>query len=164
MALTDKTILELVKKELPFLDDSQETTDKVALSKMEQQYFLAKYTGFTGADIEDDSKYDGTLRLLLKQLVACDLLGNKSLENVAGKSGSAATGNRRVKKGKADVVEGEFEYLKASDGGFLGNTSQEFKDMICGKACTYASQLGYRLPMCNKKKGIPMPFKSYVDC
>lgn len=157
-----KAVEALVKNRLPFLADTQETTDLINDFKTEVYYFLSNFTKYEDPDIEDDSKYDGTLRLLVVELVSLEIINRKILLNMEGSKGSAGTGARRLKKGKADVVEGEFHYFKAEDGSALLMQAEKLLPEIKMKACQYAGLLKYRLPMCLKKTYTVPPFKAYV--
>jgi len=140
---------QLVRNRLPFLLSDTPTDNLIESYKIESYYFLQPNTGFSDADVEDDTKYGGVLRMLVADLVAYNLLSQKILANVGGVAGGTVTAGRRVKKGKADVVEAEFDYGKSSDGTFLGGTGSELLEQIKSSLCAKAYQLSYSLPMCD---------------
>ena len=157
------TVLDLVKVRLPFLPVGSSMDATIESFKTDRYYFLNKWTKIDSADIEDDSKYDGVLRLLVVRLVCYDLLGRKVVENVGGVNGNAPNANKRLKKGKADVVEAEFDYAKASDGTTLSMDTEKIMSDLKSEICQYASVLSYRLPMCSNGT-CPLPFRVYPKC
>ncbi|RUP41613.1 MAG: hypothetical protein EKK63_04990 [Acinetobacter sp.] len=158
------TVLDLVKVRLPFLPVGSSMDTTIETFKTERYYYLNKWTKIDIADIEDDSKYDGVLRFLVVRLVCYDLINRKVLENVGGTNGNAPTANKRLKKGKADVVEAEFDYAKASDGTTLSIDTVTLLSNLKSEICQYASILNYRLPMCDNGKTCPLPFIVYPNC
>lgn len=158
------SIQTMVKNRLPFLTSVEEI--KIEQYTLEQFYYLQKWTMKVDPDLEDESTYSGMQKMLIAELVSYKLMEKKVVENVGGKDGGAAEGAKKIKKGKADVVEAEFEYGKASDGTFLGMSASELLSNIASQACEYAQTLGYTLPMCQKlglcgPYDVP-PFLSFV--
>lgn len=162
-----QSIPDSVRAKLPFLDANTTGTDTIINQiKTEQYYYLSPYTKLTGSDIEDDSKYAGLQILLVTEMVCVEFLKKETLKNVAGTAGAAGTGAKRISKGKADVVEAEFEYGKAADGNFLGATAEELLLQHTRKACEYAKMLKYSLPLCIGVLDMPFdtpPFLGFVD-
>lgn len=147
------SIIVLVKQRLPFLPQGADATlDPIIESmKLEEFYFMQKWTGISNDDVEDESKYTGLLRFLIVRLVCYDLIARQIVQVVGGVSGSSsvAEGTKRIKRAKADVVEAEFDYAKASDGSVLSATSTDILNTICKEICSYAAALSYfNLPMC----------------
>lgn len=144
-----QSILEMVKNRLPFLPASS-LDATISQYIFEQFYYLQKWTLLSNADVEDESKYSGLQKMLVAELCSYSLLERKAIENVGGSQGAAPEGAKRIKKGKADVVEAEFDYGKASDGNFFGGTSEALMGEFAKKACEYAATLEYTLPLCQK--------------
>lgn len=130
----------------------------------EAYYYLSPYTQYTGADIEDATKYDGLLRYLVVRLVCYWLLMRKVVENVAGTAGQAPTGAQQITKAQADVVEVEFEYSTAKDGNTLITTTDAILAEVKLELCNYGSLLKYYLPMCDNGCEYALPFKVYPNC
>jgi len=143
-----QTILEMVKGKMPFLPTDNSMDSKLEQFKLEQFYYLQKWTNIVDADVEDETKYSGLQKMLVSELVIIETLNRKVLETVGGVNGASGSAGKRIKKGKADVVEAEFDYGKASDGTFLGKTAEQLAGDHAKKACEYAMTLGYSLPMC----------------
>lgn len=141
-------ILQMVKSRLQFLPTDNSLDAIINQFTYEQFYYLQKWTVKVDADVEDESKYSGLQKMLVAELVCCELLLRKIVEVVGGVGGSTPTAGKRIKKGKADVVEAEFDYGKSSDGTFLGLTADEIYMKHARKACEYATTLCYNLPMC----------------
>jgi len=100
--------------------------------------------------------------MLVSELTSYQILERKVIENLAGEDGTAANAAQNVTKGKADVVEAEFEYSKSSDGNKLLLKTDELMRQILISICSYAEVLGYCLPMCTIKTTIVKPpFKTY---
>lgn len=94
-----------------------------------------------------------------------DVTVTGNLGQMAGGVGavSAGAGAKRIKKAKADVVEAEFDYAKASDGGTLTTKSDTIMGTLKNKICEYAATLQVRLPMCDCiGESEIMTFKAYV--
>lgn len=142
------TLLIMVKNNLPFLPTDNSKDAIIEQYIMEAQYYLQKWTLLSNTDVEDESKYSSLQKMLIVQLVCCNLISNQALANVGGVNGSSGTGAKRIKKGKADVVEAEFDYGKADDGSFLGLSAKDLLAKCKDKACEYAATLQYSLPMC----------------
>jgi len=143
-------ILQMVKNRLPFIPADNSLDATINSFILEQFYYLQKWTGIDNNYVEDEAQYTGLQKMLVAELVCYELLERKTIENVGGVNGSAPSGAKRIKKGKADVVEAEFDYAKASDGGFLGATATELMKESASRACDYAATLGYTLPLCQK--------------
>lgn len=152
---------------MPFIPTDGSFDNTIDNFTFEKFYYLQSFTQLNNVDVEDETKYSVMQKMLIAELVCVELLTRKTLENVAGVNGQAASAGKRIKKGKADVVEAEFDYGKASDGTFLGKTSAELIEEHSKKACEYAAILGYNLPMCAElglcKIYDAPPFISYVN-
>lgn len=157
-----KTVIELVKNRLPFLPTDTSLDEKIEDFKLEQYYFLQKWTKIEDVNVESDASYTGTLRILVAELTTYNMLVRKVLENMGGVNGEAASSGKHLKSGKADVVEAEFEYAKATDGNELLVKTDSLISELKVSICNYAYSLGYPLPMCGQKKNVPPPFVAYV--
>lgn len=162
------TVEELVRGWLPWLPAATivpAVDTQIDLYKISTYYFLQSYLGIADADVEDDGQYNGVTRLLVAALVANDLMVNKVLLNVGGTSSTAPSGGKRIKKAKADVVEAEFDYAKASDGNSLLMSADKLMALLKEKICIYGSTLNIWLPMCMCDDNLEItPFKAYVNC
>lgn len=165
----------MVKQKLPFLPDGSTIIPGLGITLdtkldnliTEQYYYLQKYTQLSDVDVETEAKYTPLQRMLIAELSAYHGINDKALTNVAGSAGTEGDGGKRIKKGKADVVEAEFEYQKSKDGNFLGGTTEELKANFARRACEISAQLGYNLPFCImlglcSKKEEPIPFM-FID-
>ena len=162
-------VLDSVLQKQPFLVAGTDTTTLVGNIKVEEQYYLQPYTLLNDTDVVDDTKYSNLQLLLVTEMICCEIIKKQTLQNVEGSGGTPGTGAKRIKKGKADVVEAEFDYGKASDGNFLGGTAEELLLQHTRKACEYARMLKYTLPLCIgvlETPIIPPPFVTFAppDC
>ncbi len=157
-----KEVIELVKNRLPFVPSSGALDTKIEDFKLEQYYFLQPWTKIPDVDVETDSEYKGILRMLVAELVTYQLIIRKVIENMGGEDGELAEAGKHIKKGKADVVEAEFEYSKASDGNELLLKTEALLPELKLNICQYSCTLGYNLPMCGKTKSEPIPFLAFV--
>lgn len=161
-----QTVENLVRGWLPFLPPItvNPTIDQKLIDyKINTYYYLQSYLGIADADVEVDNTYQGVKRLLVAAVEAYDLLNNKVLENIGGTSTTPPSGGKRIKKAKADVVEAEFDYAKASDGNSLITKADTIMANLKAKICEYAATLNIRLPMCDcETEGEIMNFKAYV--
>jgi len=151
------TLIQMVKNNLPFLPTDNSKDAVIQQYIIEAMYYLQPWTLLSNTDVEDESKYSSLQKMLIAQLVGCNLITNQALLNVGGAGGGSGTGAKRIKKGKADVVEAEFDYGKADDGSFLGLSAEKFLNNCKMKACEYAATLNYSLPMCNCGKVYDTP-------
>lgn len=166
----------MVKQNLPFMPIGTTIVPGIGLTVdekidniiIEQYYYLQSFTKKSDTDVEDETKYSNMQKMLIAQLVSYYFVSDGALQNVAGSAGSAGTAGKRIKKGKADVVEAEFDYGKSTDGTFLGGTTESFAMKFGQKACEYAAILKYKLPLCVdlgfcKIKSNPMPFMVFPN-
>lgn len=159
------TVLELVKERLPFIPNDGTYDARINSLKLEVYYAIQHCTGIADADVEDDTKYTGLTRYLVVRYVCYLLIYNKIIEVLGGVGGAAPSGNKRIKKGKADVVEAEFDYAKASDGSTLSMEATSLIANLLKEMCGYAKTLKCSLPMCSglfsTTKGFPPAFIAY---
>lgn len=163
-----QNILGMVRSRLPFLPVSIQIDADIAEFTLEQFYYLQKWTKKTDAEVEDENNYSGLQKMLVAELVCCEFISKKILETVGGSAGADPTQSKRIKKAKADVVEAEFDYGKASDGTFMGMTGEQLFTLHAKKACEYAATLGYSLPMCVEygycKPFVAPAFLAFPNC
>ncbi len=152
MALS--TINEIIFDRLPFLVNNQESVSLIERQKSISFVHLQANTKFTDDEAFEESKYNGTLRLLAAELTAYRILEREIKKSVS-------EGSKKIKKVKADVVETEFEYGKASDGnGFLKNADSilsDLKESIAG----YCATLNYFIPGFRESKTPILPIAFY---
>lgn len=171
-----QNILTMVKLKLPFLPDGSTlipnlgltVDDKLNSSIFEQYYYLQGFTKLIDADVDTEANYNNLQKMLITELVCYYSISDKALVNVAGTNGASGTAGKRIKKGKADVVEAEFDYGKSSDGTFLGMTTEQLMMKFAQRACEIAALLKYNLPLCEalgfcKAKAHPMPFMVFPN-
>ena len=143
-----QNILGMVRSRLPFLAVGAPIDTVINNFITEQFYYLQKWTLLSDTDVEDETKYSAIQKMLVAELVCVELINKKVIEDVAGAGGAAGTAGKQLKRGKADVVEAEFQYGKSSDGTFMGKTAEQLEKDHAQKACEYAATLDYSLPMC----------------
>jgi hypothetical protein len=141
------TIVNMVRLRLPWLLEADNPT---ILSVLQEQYVvLQPWTNLDDDASEVEENYTKTQRLLLKELTAYQMVVTKAFETSGGKAGENATASTRVvKRVKADVVETEFESIKAADGTTLALNTSTLLAEIREAACNYARILGYELGLC----------------
>lgn len=142
MALTFD-IKTLVYKKLPFLLQSTDTDDLIELHKIESIALVCPPM----EEQADEANYTNLQKSFLAELTAYELLKSEVLKNSGGVAGASPTGNKAIKKAKADVVEAEFEYLKP------GTNLTEETSVIMGtlkkSICEKAFKLEVPLAMCD---------------
>lgn len=160
-----KAVLELVKNRLPFMPLDGSCDEKAEDFKLEQYYYLQSYCNISDADVEEDSSYTGLKRMLVADLVAYYLIVREVVKITGGEDGGAATGSKHIKKGKADVVEAEFEYSKASDGNTIAMETKKLVEELRIGICTKAQTIGFHLEVfCGVKKPVrAKPFKFFPN-
>jgi len=161
--MPQKTVEQMVYNRLPFLAVTPQNSELISDFKQEMYYYLQPWTRFADDIVEEDSSYRGLRRMLVAELTAHTILKRKIVTNLGGVGGSSSSGGKHIKKGKADVVEAEFEYAKAGDGNELLMESVDLIAEIKATYCKYGYSLGYYLPDCEKKIPFTMPsFVSFV--
>lgn len=156
----------LVKEKLSFVPQTGWET-KIESYRLQQCYFLAKWSGYeTEGDIEDPDNYTGLKRMLVSELVVYNMIIEKVITTTGGSSDTSAPGegSKRITKGKADVVEAEFDYAKSSEGTTIALKTEQLIPELKANICRYSRTIGWAIPgFCDKPKtGKPMPFQSYV--
>lgn len=149
MASNLPSILELVKVDMPFLDDSDNT--RIHIKTLEAMYFLREYIAKTDDQVEDETQWKPLERILLAKLVCMSFLTRKAVQIAGGDSSSedgAVPDNSFLKKGKADVVEAEFEQLDIRKTATLGIDATSLYNRIAKEACSHAMTLKISLPFC----------------
>lgn len=142
-----KAVYDMVINRLAFVPQTgwEENIDDF---KTEQMYYLDQFIDITG-DIEDEANWTGMNRILLAELTTYQTL-IKEIVGVVGGDGSETStpgsGTKMIKKGKADVVEAEFEYSKADDGRTLSVKANQLVGELKQSICRYATSMGIHLP------------------
>lgn len=150
-----QSVEDMVRGWLPWLPPAGQNLPldaQITAYKINTYYFLQSYLGIADVDVENDAIYTGVKRLLVAAMVAYDMIVNKVYENLGGNSTGTVqpgSGAQRIKKGKADVVEAEFDYSKASDGNALLMNTEKLLADLKAKICAYAVTLKINLPMCD---------------
>lgn len=155
--MAQKTILQMVYNRLPFLTVTEANSELIADFKQDVYYYLQPWTRITDELVEDDDTYTGLKRILVAEMTALNIVTRKVLIEMGGENGGAASGGKRLRKGKADVVEAEFEYAKASEGGAMITDMNSLLTELKTNRCNYARALGYSLPDCNNKLPVELP-------
>jgi hypothetical protein len=155
-----KSIVEIVRGLLPYLLDTDNEAIQDALENqyiMLQPYTLLLDDGDKPVDAE--SSYTKLQRLLLANLTAYQMVVSKAAKS----AGAGAAGSRVLKRSKADVVEAEFETVKASDAHAISLDTSALLSEFKSAACTIARELGYSLPLCGSVEGEFVPFITLQD-
>jgi len=150
-------IKDIIQNRLPFVDFTDTTVD-TRLDKiiMEIQYTLQKPLQKEDADVEDESKYSQQEIILIGVYSAYLGLFRKAIITVAGDSEtSEQASSKTLKKAKADVVEAEFQVIKASDGSTIQIDSEKLLALLKEEICDTAALLGISLVICNTCSGKP---------
>lgn len=145
--MAKRALLDMVKDRLPFLPTDNTMDDTINGFITDQEYSIQTWTKLSDDDVETEAKYKQLQKMLIAELVCYGLLDRQVIKVVGGVNGSIATPGKRIKSGTADVVNAEFDYGKAQDGAFLGQTADTIKKDHGLKACEYAIALGYNLPI-----------------
>ena len=150
----------LIANKLPFIDISNPSVlDKVNLAKTEVLYLLEPY--LEKADTEDEALYTPQEKILIANYTAYNLLVTKAISTVAGDASvndGAVSGNKVLTKAKADVVESEFEIIKASDGANIAMSGEKLISELKNQVCTLANQLNISIAICDCGQVNPIPF------
>lgn len=142
------TINEIVYSRLPWLINPDDDV-KVSTYVCQVQWTLQPYLNKPDSDVENELTYSNREKLLTGLYAAYNLVDEKIIENTAGKNGQKPTGNKFVKKAKADVTEVEFATPKADDGGVLIATAQQISDKLKSEICALAATMSIKLPLCS---------------
>lgn len=156
----------LVKERLSFVPQTGWET-KIESYRLQQCYFLEKWSGLVGeTEIENPANYTGLKRMLVVELIIYNMIVEKVITTTGGSTDTSAPGegSKRIKKGKADVVEAEFDYAKAEDGTTIAMKTEQLIPELKENICRYSRTIGWAIPgFCKDgKKGIPQPFMSFV--
>ena len=153
-------VLALVKEKLPYADDSSFDT-VIQSEKLQQYYYLQVYKGLEDSEVETDSNWTGLWRLLVVNLVCYQMIRTKAIQTTGGSFGDTNPDTRKLKKAKADVVEAEFVYIKASDGSLIQMSAEDAMNKFKETICSYAKTLKINLSLCQKTKMNRPIFKTY---
>lgn len=85
MSLATTSIEKLVRNRLPYLSTADDAL--VGDFKCEVYNELGPVMGIATGDIEDDTKYNGTQKSLIADIVGCYMLFNRSIQTVTGLEG-----------------------------------------------------------------------------
>lgn len=144
----------LIRDRLAFLEESPSNDALIERQKAVTFAHLQGQTKLADEVAYDDSSYTGILRLLVVDLTSYRLLERKIKESVSD-------GGKRLKKAKADVVETEFDYAKASDGNVFMKSASGVMDDLKESIAGYCAILKYILPGFRDEKGGFVPFAYY---
>jgi len=140
----------MVKDRLPYLSDPS-NDPIIERQRVMICYLIQSETGKSdAADVETESNYTAYQNMLIAAMVCYQLLKNKIVLNMAGDgtSGSSGGGSKVLKRAKADVVEAEFQIIKASDGSSFLMASDAFMADLLLEICGMARKLSYSIPWC----------------
>lgn len=159
-------INELIANKLPFINiEDDNVLGKVNLSKTEVLYLLEPY--LNKADTEDETLYTNREKILVATYTAYNLLFTKAISTVAGDitvNSGAVGGNKVLTKAKADVVETEFDIIKAADGANISMTGEMLLSTLKDQLCTLANSMDIPISLCNCNDLIPKPFIMVRPC
>jgi len=144
-----QSVYEMVLNRLKFVPLTGWETNIEAFETEQMYYLNAFLQNKTDAEVEDEANWTGVERILLAELTTYQLLIKEIIKTVGGDaevSSKPGAGNRLIKKGKADVVEAEFEYAKAEDGRTLAVKAAQLISELKNSICRYASALDLYLP------------------
>lgn len=149
MASNLAPILDLVKEDLTWLSSADDS--KIISKKLQVMYFLQTYLKKTDEEVEEETAWKPRERILIAKVICLELLTRKASTIAGGDSSSedgAVPDNSFLKKGKADVVEAEFEQLDIRKTATLGIDAASLYDRICKEVCAMAITLNISLPYC----------------
>lgn len=114
------------------------------------QYELQKPLNKTDAEVEDESTYTNREKLLTGLYSSYLLTVDQAMKNTAGSSGgsSGGSGNKILKRAKADVTEAEFMVPSADQGGTLIATASQLCAALKEEICNLAQTMDISLPLC----------------
>lgn len=138
-------------------EDNPSDVSKVDIFVCQSQFSLQEYLGKNDVDSEDESTYTNREKLLTGLYTAYNLVCEKATENTVGENGNAATGNRILKRAKADVTEAEFQIPKASDGSSLLVNTDSLISKLKEEICNLARSMNITLPLCRDRDNICGP-------
>jgi len=155
--MAQKTVVEMVRNRLPFLTAGDTVDEMINDYKQDVYYYLQPWSRILDDVVEDDSSYTGLKRVLVAEITAYNIVTRKIMVEMGGVNGSEASAGKRLKKAKADVVEAEFEYAKANDGGVLATDMNSLATELRNNVWNYAIGLGWYLPDCPKRMPVAIP-------
>ena len=153
------TIIEMVQHKLAFAE-GLESEDKISQFRNQAFYLMQCQTGKSDSDVENEDSYRPIERMMFADYVAYEMLKARIIKFSAGTGNKAGTGQKVLKKAKADVVESEFMY----DDSFIMK-AKEIMAECKESACTKARAAGYTFYFCNEIEYDPCPpFRTVRDC
>jgi len=144
------SVAQQVRDGLPFLEDAAEDNALIERKRVEMTYLMQDQTGKTAAEVELEAEYSNLENMMFAEMVKYVIAKIRVTENMEGSSaeGGAAPGARSLKKAKADVVESEFQIIKASDGSRFQMLTKDWFALCRQQICSYSSVLNYSNPLC----------------
>lgn len=146
------TNLVMVRNRLPFIAEPDADADlKIEEFRIEVVHslkFQFERNELTDPEIEDEDNYDQASRSLIADIDSCYMIMRKVVANVGGVAGAAPSGAKFLKKGKAGTAEAEFAIAKASDGAFLGGSTESILSFLKREAKRKARNLGFIMDIC----------------
>lgn len=144
------TIKEITYSRVPWLVSPTDDA-KVDTMVIQTMFILQGPLQKSDADVEVESTYTSREKLLTGLYSAYQFVLKKVMENTGGTGGNAPTGNKIVKKAKADVTEVEFEIPKASDGVTVTMSAEQLLIDLKEEICNLAATMNIILPLCRDR-------------
>lgn len=140
-----RAVKDIVHSKLPFLL----TTDdpEIESYRVEMAYLLQTQTGKADVDVEAEANYKSLENMLFASMVSYHMAKDHVVKITGGIAG-AAPSTKVLKKAKADVVETEFQVVKASDGALFTIPTEKWFLAILKEICDYSRTLAYANPLC----------------
>ena len=142
------TISGVVYSRVPWLISPTDDTT-VDTFVCQTQYMIQGPLGKTDAEVEDELTYTSREKLLTGLYTSYTMICDKALRNSGGEAGEKPSGNKILKRAKADVTEAEFMNVKASDGSSIVVNTKEIKMALRDEICNLASTMNVSLPLCH---------------
>ena len=146
-----RAVKDIVHSKLPFLV----TTDdpEIESYRVEMCYLMQTQTEKADVDVEDEVNYKALENMLFASMVSYNMAKDQAVKITGGEAGAAPT-TRVLKKAKADVVETEFQVVKASDGALFTIATEKWFLTILKEICDYSRTLGYENPLCTNTEDL----------
>lgn len=159
MIITDK-----IFAEMPFLVATN-LLNVAMVNNAKENTFILLQNSLKKDDLQvfDETTYTNQESLLVVYYTSYNLIMQKVLENVGGIAGQTTVGNLFTKKKKADVLELEYDVVKAEYGASLAMKTTDLLDSYKTKLCSVARALNVKLDICNTICTVRTPPKFYPN-
>lgn len=147
----------MVNDRLPFTAPSANDVI-IERFRVQMTYLMQSQSLKDDLTVEVEAGYSALQNILFASMVCYEMISKEIMLTVAGNGTTAGTAAKTLKTAKADVVETEFQIVKASDGALLQMSSDLFLAKLLREICSMAQSIGWNCPFCSYPITIDTPF------